>query len=389
MTEFPPGKDSGVFVLHPETGKVLMSGNKFFELSSQTLKDLSEISNITTDNTDKVSYIIQEVGTGRRRLSTSVISDDPPDDMEYHDAVEGFTFDHIMHEDALRTVKSWTSSKDKDIRYQVAHLTRQYGWCTKEELKEYSRNNEKFPVNEKQIQKHYVHFPATTQGKMTRSTFTNKPTLRTKPMGIGSFVSTDFVPFKEGGNTVAGVQLFVDKFISHVHAIFTPTSGTSKVLGDCVAKTTKFYAKHGHKLEVIQTDSLKAYSAPVYEKVLDGLEITRQASAPHEQQQNPVERIVRSMEEGVSSMRAAAPWVPSKLITFCVILWVCLWNLGSGTTSGISRVEQVTHVRPSATHTGLPGTYGDLFAVHQPRNGAGHFTQPHGRLVTYLCPHPN
>jgi hypothetical protein len=69
-----------------------------------------------------------------------------------------------------------------------------------------------------------------------------------------------------------------------------------------VTKATKLYAKYGNNLEVIQTDSLKGYSTSIYEKKLNKLEITHQASAPHEQQQNFVERTSRVMEEVVSTM---------------------------------------------------------------------------------------
>jgi hypothetical protein len=364
LTVFPPGKDSGVFVLNPTTGEVLMKGDKNYELSSEALKSLLKLT--TTGNNPSTN--VQEVEI--RRLTDST-TPPAPHDLQYYDASEGFTFQGIMDQDAIRTVKSWTTTKETDIRYRVAHLTRQYGWCTKQQLIDYSRTIENFPVTEKQINKYYVIFPAAIQGKLTRSTFTYEPTLHTKPMKIGSIVSTDFIPFKDGNNGVAGVQLFLDKLSNFLYYVFTATPGTSKVLGDCVAKATKFYAKYGHNLEVIQTDSLKGYSTSIYEKELDRLEITHQASAPHEQQQNFVERASRVMEEAVSTMQAAAPWVPGKLVTFCVILWACLWNLASGTTNGISKMEQFTHKRPSANHTGLPGTYGDTFAVHNPRNGKG------------------
>jgi hypothetical protein len=301
LTVFPPGKDGGVFVLNPTTGEVLMEGNKNYELSSETLKSLSELPN-TID--DCASINVQEVEIRRLTDSTTLPASL---DLKYYDASEGFTLQDIMDRDAIRTVNSSTTTKEGDIRFRVAHLTRQYGWCTKQQLIDYSRTIENFPVTEKSINKHYVVFPAAIQGKMTRSTFTNEPTLYTQPMKIGSFVSTDFIPFKDGNNGVAGVQLFVDKLSNFVYHVFTATSGTSKVLGDCVTNAAKHFAKYGHNLQVIQTDSLKGYSSSIYENELDRLEITHQPSAPHEQQQNFVERVSRVMEEAVSTMQAAAP----------------------------------------------------------------------------------
>jgi hypothetical protein len=292
--------------------------------------------------------------------------------------------------DSVRTVHSKHSLFDKAIQYKVADLTRSYGWCTKQQLLGYSRCVQNFPVTEKQINKYYVQFPATVQGRLTRSTFSGESTLSTFPAKIGSKVATDFVSYQDKGNGVKGVQLFVDHYTLYVNAVFTSTSGTAATLGEALSKVRGIYGSYGHSMQVIQTDSLSAYKSTTYDKVRESQSIGINNSAPHEHQQNFVERMVRVMEEQVSTMVAAAPWVPKKLITFCIVLWIWLWNLGEGTMPGISRYEQFTHQRPSATHLGLSGTFGDCYAVHSPKElRGGHFAKDHGRLVTYLCPDPN
>ena len=106
---------------------------------------------------------------------------------------------------------------------------------------------------------------------------------------------------------------------------------------------------------------MSAYQAAPFEENLIRTGIQRRESAPHEHQQNrQVERYVRSMEEQVTSMRAAAPWVPKKFITQQILLWALIWNLQSGVHIHKSRVEQFTGRRPSINLNDLPGAWGDF-----------------------------
>ena len=95
--------------------------------------------------------------------------------------------------------------------------------------------------------------------------------------------------------------------------------------------------------------------------------INRRKSSPHEHQQNgKVERYVRIMEEQISSMRAAAPWVPKRFVTLQILLWVHIWNLQSSANKDISRIESFTHKRPTAKYNDLPGAWGDSFLLQEP-----------------------
>ena len=120
----------------------------------------------------------------------------------------------------------------------------------------------------------------------------------------------------------------------------------------------------------------------------DNREKRSKESAPHEHQQNgQVERYVTSMEEQVTSMRAAAQWVPKKFITQQIPLWALVWNLQSGVHIHKSRVEQFTGRRPSINLNDLPGAWGDCFVVHEPKDKRTERFDPHARgPVMYLGP---
>ena len=130
------------------------------------------------------------------------------------------------------------------------------------------------------------------------------------------------VSFKTYGASFDSVHLFIDALSGYCTVIFGHKTDGSKELAAYTERVRKEYQRHGHTIKTLHTDSLSAYQAAPLEDNLTKTGIQRRESAPHEHQQNgQVERYVRSMEEQVTSMRAATPWVPKKFITQQILLW--------------------------------------------------------------------
>ena len=163
---------------------------------------------------------------------------------------------------------------------------------------------------------------------MTRSTFNEKDSIIEKDSHIGDIVATDAIPIKSYGSKYDSVHLFIDQKSKFCTVIFGLKNDGAKELATYTVRVKKQYEIYGHNLKKLQTDSLSAYQTTTFENILLHNNIIRRESSPLEHQQNGrVERLVRSMEENISSMSAAAPWVPKKYITFQILLWVQLWNL--------------------------------------------------------------
>ena len=123
---------------------------------------------------------------------------------------------------------------------------------------------------------------------------------------IGDIVATDAVPIKAYGANYDSVHLFIDALSGFCTIIFGHKTDGSKELASHTERVRKQYERYGHIIKILQTDSLSAYQAAPFEDNLIKTGIQRRESAPHEHQQNrQVERYVRSMEEQVTSMRAA------------------------------------------------------------------------------------
>ena len=63
-------------------------------------------------------------------------------------------------------------------------------------------------------------------------------------------------------------------------------------------------------------------------------------------------------------MKAAAPWIPDKLICFVIMLWIHQWNSEESDIKGISRIEQFTGRRPAADGNAISGALGDTYIVN-------------------------
>ena len=151
-----------------------------------------------------------------------------------------------------------------------------------------------------------------------------------------------------------------------------------------------FYQFYGNTVTIVAGDSLPTYRSQEYEANINDQQSRRQESAPHEQQQNEVESFVRYIEEGVTSMKSSAGWVPLKLIAFLIMLWISLWNLEEGTTKGVIRYEEFTKTRPAIDAGARPGAWGDCYIVNKQKDerSGGHFGEAHGDIVMYLSPNP-
>lgn len=324
MTVFPPGENSGVWIVDPSSGAIVIQGDKDYNVDTTVLNNLRPAGENIVVNTS--SDEIKEVH-GYSFVKAG-------DDLNFNDY-------------KIRTTKSELTIFDKSISYKVADLQRTYRFRSKKKMLGYARSIQGFPVTESDINKYYVNFPQYQLGTMTRKSFTSEPTLHHEALQIGDVVNTDCIKFNDYGCGTGGVQLFIDKKSQYVIGILTKAEGNAKQLSDCYTGVRKFYKSYNHKISVIAGDALPAYRSETYEATVNDNESRRQESAPYEQQQNAVERFVRSFEEGVSAVKASAGWVPLKLIAFLLMLWICLWNLEEGPTKGISRYESFTKTRPA------------------------------------------
>ena len=277
---------------------------------------------------------------------------------------------------------------NSDIQHKVADWQRRLGYPTKNTLLKFQQNIDQFPLSENQIRKYYTQFPWFTMGRMTRSTFHEKDDKIQKNSRIGDIVATDAIPIKSYGSKYDSVHLFIDQKSKFCTIIFGLKNDGAKELATYTIRVKKQYEIYGHNLKKLQTDSLSAYQTTTFENILLHNNIIRRESSPLEHQQNGlVERLVRSMEENISSMRAAAPWVPKKYITFQILLWVQLWNLQEGSMKNISRTEEFKNKRPTLNNNSIPGAWGDCFLIHTPKDLRTEKFDPHTRgPVMYMGP---
>ena len=299
---------------------------------------------------------------------------------EKHDNMNNENEHNIHNKNKIRTVRSRLhSNEDRTIKQKVADIQRRFGYPSKSAMKNLQQNIEGFPINKKQINKYYTEFPWFSMGRMTKSSYNDKQNSKL-PRKIGDIVATDAVPIKTYGANFESVHLFIDALSGYCTVIFGHKTDGSKELASHTERVRKQYERYGHIIKTLQTDSLSAYQAAPFEENLIKTGIQRRESAPNEHEQNgQVERYVRSMEEQISSMRAAAPWVPKKFITQQILLWALIWNLQSGVHIHKSRVEQFTGRRPSIILNDLPGAWGDCFVVHEPKDKRTERFDPHAR----------
>jgi hypothetical protein len=368
MTIFPPGENSGVWIVDPTTGEIIVRGDKNYDIQPDVLNKLRPAG----DNKDTVDMSRDEIK-----------------EVYGYDLRSANDLDH--NEYTIRTAKSKMTIFDKTLSYRVADIQRTYGFPSKHTLKGYSRCIEGFPISEKDINKNFVNFPQYQLAHMTRKSFTSEPTLHLDALKIGDIVSTDCIKFSEHGCGAGGVQLFLDKKTQYVIGILTKREGNAQQLSECFNNVKNFYKSYNHTISIISGDSLPAYRSQAYEANINEKHSRRQESAPHEQQQNEIERFVRNIEEGVTAMKVSASWVPLKLIAFLIMLYICLWNLQEGSQSGVSRYEEFTRRRPAADAGARPGTYGDCYIVNKQKDErtGGHFEEAHGDVVMYLAPNSN
>jgi hypothetical protein len=366
MTIFPPGENAGVWIVDPTTGEIIIEGDKNYDIPSTRLSTLQPAG----ENTENIVMSADDI---RKTHGYSFLDKEGDLDFETY---------------KIHTAKSSLSIHDKTISFKVADLQRTYGFRSMPKMLGYSRSIDGFPVTEKEILKHFVKFPQYQLGHITRKSFTSKPTLHHTPLQIGDIVSTDCIKFADHGCGAGAVQLFLDKKTKYAVGIFTKGEGNAQQLSECVTNVKNFYQSYGHKVTIISGDSLPTYRSEVYETNINEQQSRRQESAPHEQQQNEVESFVRYVEEGITTMKSSASWVPLKLIVFLVMLWISLWNLEEGTTRGISRYEEFTKTRPAIDAGARPGTYGDCYIVNRQKDErpGGHFATAHGDVVMYLSP---
>ena len=250
---------------------------------------------------------------------------------EQHDNMNNENEHNIQNKNKIRTVRSRLhSNEDRTIKQKVADIQRRFGYPSKSAMKNLQQNIEGFPINKKQINKYYTEFPWFSMGRMTKSSYNDKQNSKL-PRNIGDIVATDDVPIKTYGANFESLHLFIDALSGFCTIIFGHKTDGSKELASHTERVRKQYERYGHIIKTLQTDSLSAYQAAPFEENLIRTGIQRRESTPNEHEQNgQVERYVRSMEEQISSMRAAAPWVPKKFITFQILLWAQIWNLQSG-----------------------------------------------------------
>lgn len=366
MTIFPPGENSGVWIVDPTSGAVIIQGDRHYNIQPSALSKLSSAGN-NNDLIEISPYSLEKSHGYRFKTSEN--------ELDFEDY-------------KIQTAKSKMTIFDKTISYRVADIQRSYGYPSIQSLLGYCRSIENFPITEKDIRKYFVNFPHYQLGHITRKSFTSAPTLHTEALKIGDIVSTDCIKFSDHGCGPGGVQLFLDKKTQYAIGILTKNEGNAQQLSECFNNVKNFYASYNHTITLISGDSLPAYRSQEYESNISDQQSRRQESAPREQQQNEIERFVRNIEEGVTAMKVSASWVPLKLIAFVIMLWICLWNLQEGSVPGISRYEEFTKRRPAADAGARPGTYGDCYIVNKQKDErkGGHFGEGHGDIVMYLSP---
>jgi hypothetical protein len=134
------------------------------------------------------------------------------------------------NEYSIRTAKSKMTIYDKCISYKVADLQNAYGFESIHDMLGYSRCIENFPINEKEINKHFVRFPYYQQGHMTMSSFSLEPTLHQDALKISDIVSTDCIKFSDHGCGAGGVQLFIDKKSNYAIGIVLNSSASASIM---------------------------------------------------------------------------------------------------------------------------------------------------------------
>ena len=348
LTYFPPGKDMGCIVVDPTNNNVILQTDKNYMINIQQDNNNSQ-NNIEKNDCDNPQNIIN-------------------------------------------TVKSRVNLNNKQLSFLIPDMQRRNGYKNLHTILGIARSTQDFPFTEAQVRKHFVDFPAYHMGRMTKSSYTMDRTIRHKSLQIGTNVSTDCMPIDGAGCGIRGVQIFVDKKSSYVTTIFTTDSGSSQTLSDCVIKVKAEYLKYGHVIQTISSDSLPSYLSSSYEDKLTDLSIRHEYTAPYEHEGVFAERLIRICNEHVTTLHAAAPWIPSKLICFIIMMWAHQWNTEEGALRGISRYEEFTGIRPSANGTGNTGAIGDCYIVNfsKTQRSTGKFSniehQLHGKAVMYLLP---
>ena len=224
MTVFPPGENSGCWIIDPATGSIIVKGDNRYNINPVDLATLQSSGN--NDN-GKVPY-----------MDSATVQE-----------VHGYSFTgveaDINNTDCtIHTTKSKLTIFDKTIGYRVADIQRTYGYCSKQQLLGYERSIENFPVTEKDINKHFVNFPHYTKGRITRKSFTSEPTLHTEELKIGDVVSTDCIKFADHGGGAGGVQLFLDKKSQYAIGILTKGEGNAQQLSECFTNVKKNYTSY-------------------------------------------------------------------------------------------------------------------------------------------------
>jgi Reverse transcriptase (RNA-dependent DNA polymerase) len=339
---FPPGTDKGCEVINPTTNEIVMKGDEDYITNLADKPDFGEVRDV---NVERIHTVTSKKTIDRRELS-----------------------------------------------FLIPDLQRRYGYKSLDALLGVARCTEGFPYSEAQIRRHFVQFPAYYMGRCVRSSSPDTHTIREAPLEIGSVVSTDCMEITGGGSGVQGVQLFVDRKSLYVFVLFTAGPGTSDTLAECVIKVLAEYRKYGHSIQAISGDSLPAYQSIRFETVLDNEGIRREETAPYEHKGVLAERIVRICSEQVTAMRAAAPWVPDKLICFMIMLWAHYWNCEEGGKVGVSRSEEFKGIRPAANANAMTGVLGDCYIINlcKEQRSGGRFSsvqlQLHGKPAMYIMP---
>ena len=301
---------------------------------------------------------------------------------------------NTMETSMINTVKSKMNLDTKQLSFLIPDLQRKLGYKSLEAILGIARCTADFPYTAEQIRRHYVQFPEYLMGRIVKSSYTANKTIRNETIKIGNYVSTDCMEIDGGNCGIKGVQLFIDRKSLFASALFTPGPGTATTLAECVLKIKSEYSTYGHNLKCISSDYLPTYQAPEYEQTLANAGIRHQETAPYEHNGVLTERIIRICNEQITSMKAAASWIPDKLICFVIMLWIHLWNSEESDIKGISRNEEFTGRKPAADGNAISGALGDCYIVNisKEQRIGGRFNsqnlQLHGKPVMYLAPNP-
>ena len=286
--------------------------------------------------------------------------------------------------------------------------------CSKDHLIHHcSMSN--FPVNEKQVRKHFSTSQAYRDGqqRMRNTPFRKTPTdsmsraqvdsnpfklLESRNMKIGVQVSTDQIGItcKNAG------QVFVDKASGYIYfeaytlkkdnpsSINYQTSYTHENLQKVIA----WYKKYNHSISNLISDSHSIYRSKSVKTLCQLNGISQIISPPGMYQLNGLAEVnIRTISNLITSMYSLAPYIPHALWPVFAAYAVLLINLRPSRIPGnshISRYEEFTKIKPDFKKLALlpAGIPVSCVTTRESRKIKGKFTT-HAVIGLYMSPDPS